>query len=130
MCRVDIDGYVTVIERATHKARARHRCKECGRDIDPGETYQRTRGVWEGEAFTHKVCAHCCVLQDWLWRNCGGYVYSELVEDVAEHGSECGRRDLAALARLAARGWQWRGELTRVPSMPPSIGHPGERRVA
>lgn len=40
-------------------ARVEHKCEECGRTIAPGEIYERTAAVWEGEFFTSVACAHC-----------------------------------------------------------------------
>ncbi|AYN58912.1 hypothetical protein PP634_gp86 [Arthrobacter phage Richie] len=41
------------------RARKQHTCEECGRIIEPGETYHRTAGSWEGDFFTNVACAHC-----------------------------------------------------------------------
>lgn len=48
---------------STHrpKARTSHQCEECGRTIDPGERYERTAAVWEGDFFTNIACQHCAV---------------------------------------------------------------------
>lgn len=43
------------------KARKPHRCQECGREIEPGEHYERVAATWEGEFFTNVACAHCAV---------------------------------------------------------------------
>lgn len=49
-------------------ARKRHVCEECFRPIDPGETYQRTAGSWEGDFFTNIACAHCHVFRKYIDR--------------------------------------------------------------
>lgn len=49
------------------KARKPHRCEDCGRTIDPGETYRRGAGIDGGTAWTWKECAHCCTLVHLLW---------------------------------------------------------------
>lgn len=41
------------------KARKAHTCELCGRVIDPGETYHRYDGIYEGRALTWKQCQHC-----------------------------------------------------------------------
>jgi hypothetical protein len=41
------------------KARKQHKCCECHRDIQPGEKYQRSEGLWEGEWMTFKTCMLC-----------------------------------------------------------------------
>jgi hypothetical protein len=45
------------------KARKHHNCDECGRVIEPGETYRRTAGSWEGDFFTNVACGHCDVFR-------------------------------------------------------------------
>lgn len=47
------------------KARKSHKCCECGRMIQPGETYRHLWGVWEGEAKTFKTCDACQDLDAW-----------------------------------------------------------------
>lgn len=51
-----MSDFWTDIER---KARKAHRCYECHRDIQPGETYTRSAGVWEGDFQCVKRCGHC-----------------------------------------------------------------------
>jgi hypothetical protein len=51
-----MSDFWTDIER---KARKAHRCYECNRTIQPGETYTRSAGVWEGNFQCVKRCAHC-----------------------------------------------------------------------
>lgn len=48
--------FETVME---HKARKAHKCFLCDRKIEPGETYTRRNGKWDGEFYTecyHSVC--------------------------------------------------------------------------
>jgi hypothetical protein len=45
------------------KARAEHRCTECGSKIARGETYERVFAVWDGYAQTCKTCARCLDLR-------------------------------------------------------------------
>lgn len=45
------------------KARKLHRCCECHGSISPGETYHSHHGIWEGEAYTCKVCPDCETLR-------------------------------------------------------------------
>jgi hypothetical protein len=41
------------------KARKTHTCIECHRTIQPGETYTKSAGVWEGDFYDAKRCGHC-----------------------------------------------------------------------
>lgn len=50
----------------SRKARKPHSCEECGRIIEPGETYHPTAGSWEGDFFTIKACAHCNIFRKWI----------------------------------------------------------------
>jgi hypothetical protein len=50
------------------KARKHHNCDECGRVIEPGETYRRTAGSWEGDFFTNVACGHCYVFRKHISR--------------------------------------------------------------
>lgn len=126
MCMLDhADGQVTPLgdpERPV--AKAAHRCAECRRVIEPGERYLRERYMWDGEFTLHKTCAHCEVARDWLWKECGGWLYGGIEEDIREH---CfGHGYGMGLYRLAVgMAWKWRtprGRLLPVPAVPPT-GH-------
>lgn len=45
------------------RARKPHRCGECSRTIQPGETYQRAAGCWWGDFWHMVTCAHCAALR-------------------------------------------------------------------
>jgi hypothetical protein len=45
------------------RARKAHKCGECFRAIDPGDTYERAAGVWEGDFWDLKTCAHCAAFR-------------------------------------------------------------------
>lgn len=51
---------------ASPVARKNHECDQCYRVIQPGETYTRGSGMYEGSWFTWRECAHCHqLLQIW-----------------------------------------------------------------
>lgn len=62
MCLWVDDDERTYLESGQRKARKTHQCKECGRVIDPGETYRFWTVIdhdyGEGPE-TEKMCAHC-----------------------------------------------------------------------
>ena len=41
------------------KAKKRQRCDECLRSIEPGESYRKICGKWDGEFLTFKTCHGC-----------------------------------------------------------------------
>lgn len=89
MCMVDFsDGTITVLHERYPTARIAHKCNECNRAISPGEKYMVERYVFDGDAKTHKTCAHCCVVRQWLASECGGWMYGGLHEDISEHGDD------------------------------------------
>lgn len=87
MCRAGDDGPDFFSDRRL-KARKMHRCDECKRAIMAGETYNNYFSVHEGASYTHKMCAHCEIGAAWLVKNCGGYVFGEIRDDLYEHAEE------------------------------------------
>jgi len=53
-----------VYQLDTPRARKAHRCCECHGTIQPGETYHRHHGVFDGACFTCAVCVDCDALRD------------------------------------------------------------------
>jgi hypothetical protein len=49
----------TTIAKSTQKAKKAHRCSWCGGTIAMGETYLRTRVVFEGDPQTNKFHPEC-----------------------------------------------------------------------
>jgi len=45
-------------------ARKAHQCCECRREIDRGERYQRSEGVWPDGAMSFKTCLRCAELRE------------------------------------------------------------------
>ena len=72
-------------ESTVKRARQEHHCDECRRTIEPGESYQRTRAIWEGEPIVTKACGHCVAAREWLVRVCRGFVHSMVLEELREH---------------------------------------------
>ncbi len=107
MCRIDDAERCEFNSAATFKARKTHKCGECYRTIEPGETYERAIGVMQGDFFTYKTCAHCVAARGWLVRECRGYIYSQVEEELREHWREDGihTRELARLIWGMRRKW-------------------------
>lgn len=124
MCMVDDgDGAVTPIDEGRYvRARKAHKCKECMREIRPGERYHRERFIDLDRAIVNwKTCEHCMVARDWLLGECGGWIYGGVEEDVAEHWHDGEGKDIK-LARMIVgmrRNWTTkRGGLMKMPQMP------------
>lgn len=84
-CYCDFDGPSFFSE--THpKARKTHKCYECGRRIEAGETYSRVWGIWDGRMDTHGTCRQCCALRDYVKSNvpCFCWAYGSLRDDAME----------------------------------------------
>ncbi len=122
MCLIDSgDGPVNLLRSTWQKARIAHKCKECGRQIRPGESYSTEAFVFERDFNLHKTCAHCLVVRDWLQAECGGYLYGAVEEDIREHAYEGYGMAVKRLAVGMGRNWQRKdGSLYPVPKTPPT----------
>lgn len=121
MCRVDDAESALMLASETRKARKQHKCDECGRVIQVGETYLHERGIHECEPFTNRTCGHCKVARDWLQGQCGGWVFTQVEEELREHWYEdtgYRTRELARLIYGMGRHWQARkGGLLPLPAL-------------
>lgn len=111
MCAIDYaDGDWTPLGSTTRKARKRHRCDECSRHIEPGESYHRSVGIAEGHFYASLQCPQCEAAAQWLVWTCGGYLNEGVEEDLAEHWDEPGYRclDLGRLILGMRRDWRRR----------------------
>lgn len=99
-------------------ARKAHHCGECGRTIDPGETYQRAAGCWWGDFWHQRTCSHCAALRPML-REIDPDYYEDYYGGLSEHLYES--RDQIPVSLLRAlvnmqRRWRRRdGSLVDVP---------------
>ena len=87
MCMIDGDYEwgPGVSWRKKPTARKEHLCGECRLPIEPGETYERVEGVWEGDWQTFKTCATCVEVRNRFY--CGSYIFGEVwsgISDVIE----------------------------------------------
>lgn len=118
MCMIG-DDFVEMLRSEDRRARKEHRCEECRRTIEPGETYRFEAWVFDGTLDQQKTCAHCVAYaRPWLLDNCDGWIYQAMYEDIFEHfphGTEeplkCGRIIVGM-----RRKWRRRdGELMALP---------------
>ena len=120
MCMIDYaDGSVTELTVAFRVARKQHKCTECYRAIQAGESYLYETHLWDGRINTCKTCSHCQIVCKWLTAECGGYVYGGVKDDIREHAYEGYGMDVARLAVAMTRKWVRRdGSLRPVPVVP------------
>lgn len=102
-------------KRSAPKARKPHRCCECNREIQRGETYQLDTGRWDGDFNTYRTCAQCAEIRD-VFTCGGGWLYRSLWEDMEmafddlRMAGECwDELSAAAKAHLLVRWRAWRG---------------------
>lgn len=133
---IDYDGEVT-LDYGSRVARKTHKCLECGREIEPGETY-RWWTVKYDTIRTDKMCAHCwgtidlgCKLTGcpaaWYW----GMVHDPkedeggFVGDILTHTAMLSKVARFAMLRTVVhrkRGWKRQdGTLFPVPAMRPTL---------
>lgn len=104
-------------------ARKQHVCQECGRMIEPGESYEFVAAKYDGDLWTGKTCAHCVAVRKWLIEVCGGYIYGGVRDDLSEHKHEgYNPRWLAAAVGCMGRKWRnSKGNLFRPMKLPKNL---------
>lgn len=78
---------VTILHEKWLKAKTKHVCQECFREVLPGEKYYKENMVYEGRFHRHKTCAHCYPIRDVIMESCindGLFYYGGLSEDLHE----------------------------------------------
>lgn len=105
MCRVDYnDGYWQRLSESRPKSRKDRKCEDCGGLIEKGETYYRVNGV-DDYGFSSSVeCQRCEAAAKWLTAVCGGWVLTEVVDELREHWEEEPDLHSLGLGRLVATG--------------------------
>lgn len=90
------DGeFVTMLSEATRKARKGHKCSECGRIIQKGESYKYETFAWDGSVSTSKTCADCMsIRKEFFCTYNFGELLFELWERINEEG--CGEEFLTS----------------------------------
>jgi len=117
MCRIDDAERYEFAAIVRPKARKQHKCCECGRAILPGERYESMSGKLDGEIERLKTCEHCASARDWLITHCGGFVFTQVDEELREHFHEGYRADrVGRLIIGIKRQWKaFRGGMMPVP---------------
>lgn len=84
--------YGETLSAAIVRARKKHECADCGRNIEPGKQYHRSSGTFDGEFYAVKRCRTCI---------------AALQADVDESDDACNVYDGDARARLRGEPWRW-----------------------
>lgn len=108
MCRIDDCDGASVNHREWRRAAKPHQCCECRRTIEKGEEHQYTFMIMEGEPMTFRLCQHCLAAAGWLIRECGGYVFEVIGEELIEHAVEYPHVADALAPLIAGIKAQWR----------------------
>ena len=124
MC--SIDGDRPDVYRSTfYRARKHHKCEECGRQIAPGEEYERAAMMYDREWSQFTTCSHCKVGHQWLLDNCNGFMHAGLIEEMEEHATEYPEIKIGFLRIKVGMRRKWRRSdgtgLMDLPRMPQEI---------
>jgi hypothetical protein len=79
---IDHDGGPSCYNEKIRKARKTHRCYECLRDIIPGEKYESTSGIWDGDPCRYKTCLDCKSIRDVFFES---WTYTTIWDDFKEN---------------------------------------------
>ena len=102
---VECDIYPPELYRAAmRKARKRHKCDECERDISRGESYEHVEGIWEGRWGQFRTCMDCLSIRQVFFPE--GYNHGGVLTELFEHLASCDvtEKQLTALTPTA-REW-------------------------
>ena len=84
---LDTDEFCALVYTArTPRARKKHKCCECGDDIQPGDLYENFRGMFpEHDSWSqYKTCARCVNVRTDFFK---GWMFESMVDDFMEvHG--------------------------------------------
>src|SRR5258706_1635858 len=89
MCTTNYD-YAKIYRESRPVARKLYTCYECARAINPGEKYQYVFSIWDWDSkpTIFRTCPNCLVAQDWLLKECDGFMHGGLYEEILEHAQE------------------------------------------
>ena len=93
---------VACFTHGVRKAIKSHKCRECGREIEKGETYNYTKYLCDGKWWNNKACADCQSAIDKFFPR-GGYcdLWAEISEEVSETYGEIPESCISELSILA-----------------------------
>ena len=82
-CQIDVDGAEgTRLSLVMRQAKKPHKCIECRKEINPGESYEYQAGLLDGDFWTMKSCAVCAEIRTELFCT---WIGGEMWEELREH---------------------------------------------
>lgn len=121
VCAIDDVEPWEVYREESRRARKEYRCFECGRTIEPRESYLHSTGKLDGDWLTQRICAHCAAAGQWMVKVCGGWMLGGLDVELKEHWDEEPELRHLWLGRvIVAMSRQWKrrdGQLMAVPTL-------------
>lgn len=119
----DSDG-AEFFDETNPKARKQYRCEECGGFINPGESYEKVAGKWDGNFMTFRTCDFCAEVRAvFSCQDSIGYgelwnLMNEVAFPKLKTSSPCFRElSASAKARLLERWKHWKGLTNSVPQV-------------
>jgi hypothetical protein len=106
MCNYDYDEPSFYSETERKAKIKQHRCDECFRTINIGELYIYHFGVWDGIAGKYKTCSHCRIAQNWLLKECNGFIHSQLLDEITDHAIDYKKIYIYRFAVGIKRQWR------------------------
>lgn len=97
----DYDAPVLYQERIV-RARKPYNCCECGRCIEPGQQYQKTTGMWDGEWYAHYTCLDCMHIRD-AFRCGGGFLFGQLWDSLYEYRNDVNTACVAKIKTVSSK---------------------------
>lgn len=126
MCMADDIDSCDVYNAKIYRARKQYKCSECRRAIEIAENYKRIFLVYDGDAVTTFACEHCIVAQDWLLRECHGFLTQGVLQDIEEHFEAAGMGEklpgfwLGRIVLGMRKRWKTNsGKMLPIPILPP-----------
>ena len=115
-CYCDDTDAPTAFQQSARKAKKDHRCNECNRSIEQGETYRHVWGVWDNTAQTFKTCPDCIDFIAWFEAHvpcvCWAYgcTHEIAIESAQEYEADCPgfeaeTRDKIKAIKAKRRAW-------------------------
>lgn len=88
MCRIEDSEMSDLIVTSYPRAAKNHACFECRQAISKGDVHLHSKSLYDGHWSSARLCQRCEAAAKWLTRECGGYIFGEIEEELVEHWHE------------------------------------------